>query len=163
MTFRFLPCLLLFAGIISGPSQAATEKYRAASETLMKEGRFAMAEEDYFEALNYFERALVADPGNVNALVAIGRAHGAMDQTGASLDYYRRALAIEPNDKEALKAQALAYLKTDEVAQAEENAARLKRICGEADCAQLQTVSQAIAEHKAQGGAGEAGPDGGTD
>jgi len=122
---------------------------RAAQELLAK-GRDALSGEEYYDALTYFESALVADPGSVEALVAIGRAHEALDQEKTGLAYYDRALELDPNNRPALERQSLALLEKDELEKAESNLDRLELVCGEKEegCSELETVQEAIETYK---------------
>ncbi len=135
------------------PSAQAVEGtaviYREASHTLLNNGHKALEEKDYKNALSLFESALVADPGNVQALVAIGQVHEAMGQRSTGLGYYRRALVIEPESRAALAAESLAFLADDGLVKAEQNRDRLKRLCGNQGCLELREVESAIDAYKA--------------
>ena len=151
--------------LTASASRAAIEgsaAYKAASRTLLERGQSALAAGDAKKALRDFETALVADPGNVAAVVAIGRAHEAMGQTAQGLGYYRRALVIDPANREALAAEALAFLATDHLEDAEKNAARLERLCAAKGCAELARVRAAIEAYKAKSASSAAPGEGGT-
>lgn len=122
--------------------------YQDASRVLLRDGRAAMGEQNYKNALSLFESALVADPGNVSALVSIGQVHEAMGQRSKGLSYYRRALVIEPENRAALLAESLAFLADSGLVKAEQNMERLSRLCGESGCPELHEVQAAIDTYK---------------
>ncbi len=124
--------------------------YQAAARSLLDEGRAALAAGDAKKALHAFETALVADPGSVAVMVAIGKAHEAMGQRALGLSYYRRALSIDPASRQALAAEALAFLAANRLEDAEKNAARLARLCAAGGCAELARVRAAIEAYKAK-------------
>lgn len=143
--------VLLMAGWTSTVSEAAPQPlYSAAADALIEKGRQAQAAENYYEALTAFESALVADPGSVEAMVAIGETHEALGKRSVGLAYYRRALVVEPNNLAALKHESLALIAAGELERAEKNLERLRRICGEGECAVLSDVEKAIAAYKAE-------------
>ena len=147
MAMSWFKGLVAVAVLCAAPAWAGvSKKYREASEALVQAGYYA---ENAEGARDLFERALAADPGNVNALVGLGRAHEDLGRVGTGLKYYRRALTIEPNHRRALEAQALAFLKKDSLDKAERNRARLERICGRSGCDELDVVTQAISAHLA--------------
>lgn len=149
MKQTILLSLILVVGLTAGsPARAdVSQKYAKASQTLLEQGRYAVSEDDLYAALDYFERALVANPKNVAVLVALGRTHEKLGSVGTGLKYYRLALEIEPNNLEALKAQSLAFLKKDAVDRAENNRARLERLCADEGCEALSVVEEAIQKH----------------
>ncbi len=124
--------------------------YQAAARSLLDEGRASLAAGDAKKALRAFETALVADPGSVAAMVAIGKAHEAMGQRALGLSYYRRALTIDPANRQALAAEALAFLAADRLEEAEKNVARLERLCAAKGCPELARVRAAIEAYKAK-------------
>lgn len=142
---------LLMAGPVAALPEAPPQPlYAAAADTLIENGRKAQAEEKHYEALTAFESALVADPGSVEAMVAIGETHEALGKRSVGLSYYRRALALDPNNRPALKRESLALIAGGEIEGAEKNLERLRRICGEKGCAALTDVEKAIAAYKAE-------------
>lgn len=142
---------VLSATLLISASAAALQTgndYQTISRALVADGRSALAQSDGATAQRLFERALVANPANVTALVGLGRAHEAQGAVPVSLKYYRRALDVEPNNLDALEAQALAFLKRDLFDEAELNRDKLKRLC-RAGCSALDTVESAIAGYVA--------------
>lgn len=133
---------------IAGPV-TATDKYRDTSRILVSEASMALASEKAEDAQLLFERALVADPANLEALVGLGKSHEAQGRVGRGLKYYRQALAIDPNAHAALEAQALAFLKRDMVDRAQINLDKLSRLCT-SGCDALSAVEAALDSHVAK-------------
>lgn len=129
---------IVFAG-----AATASDKYKDTSRILVSEASMALASEKAEDAQLLFERALVAHPANLEALVGLGKSHEAQGRVGRGLKYYRQALAIDPNAHAALEAQALAFLKRDMVDRAQSNRDKLARLCS-AGCDALSTVEAAL-------------------
>lgn len=150
MAFAKLMTICVTVAALSLPAVAQTaNKYQSLSRELAAAGKVAMKGEKTDEATALFERALVADPSNVQALVGLGMASEAKGKLGKSLKYYRQALEIEPNDKPALEAQALAFLKRDMVDRATTNRDKLARLCS-TGCDALDEVDSALEAYHAQ-------------
>lgn len=131
------------------PAAAQTsDKFQSLSRELVAQATVALRAEKPVDARLLFERALVADPANVAALIGLGQTAEVQGLTGRGLKYYRRALEIEPNHKLALKAQALAFLKRDMAGRAEDNRDKLARLCLNG-CEALASVTSAIEEYQA--------------
>lgn len=124
-------------------------KYQHVSSQLVAEAKAALSMENADDAQYLFERALVANPANTEALLGLGRAHEAQGRVGKGLKYYRQALEIEPNDVKALEAQALAFLKREMFDRADNNRAKLARLCPKG-CKALDTVEVAIEAYLAK-------------
>ncbi len=135
---------LLFAGTV-----AANDKYKDLSVQLVREAGVALVAERVGDAQFLYERALVADPANIDALIGLGKTHEASGKVGRGLKYYRQALAIDPNAFPALEAQAVAFLKRDMVDRAEANREKLARLCV-AGCEALENVDVAIEGYRAE-------------
>lgn len=135
---------LLLAGSVS-----ANDKYKDVSSQLVREAGVAFMAERTEDAQLLFERALVANPANIDALIGLGKTHEALGKVGRGLKYYRQALAIDPNAFPALEAQAVAFLKRDMVDRAEANRDKLARLCV-AGCDALENVEVAIEGYRAE-------------
>ncbi len=120
--------------------------YQRASQRLLEEGRRALAAGEVGAALKRFEEALVADPANVAALVAIGRAHEAMGQKEAARGYYLRALTVDPAYLPALEAEALLALEMGDREKALADLKAIQEICAPRDCPEQARVATALRE-----------------
>ncbi len=136
--------------LLAAPVSAQTsEKHQSMSKQFVAQAQAAMVAEKADDAQLLFERAIVANPANVDALIGLGQAHERKGAVGKGLKYYRQALEIEPNDQGALEKQALAFLKRDMADRAEDNRDKLARLCM-SGCEALSKVTTAIEEYNAQ-------------
>lgn len=103
-------------------------------------------------ATDLYEAALAVDPKNTAAFVGLGRASAAMSLDGKALGYYRRALTIDPNNLDALQAQAIGLAAKGQVARAQANLDRIRKIC-RGPCAQAGPVEAAISKASAKSAA----------
>lgn len=134
-------------GISTGVSANTAEKYQKVSAQLVAQANAVFSTQEYEGAKLLYERALVAAPANISALIGLGRTHEAEGDIGKGLKYYRQALEIEPNDKYALEVQTLAFLKRDMTDKADSNRDKLARLCAKG-CAALDVVETAIEAYK---------------
>ena len=86
----------------------------------------------------------MADPANVAALVAIGRAHEAMGQKEAARGYYLRALTVDPAYLPALEAEALLALEMGDREKALADLKAIQEICAPRDCPEQARVATAL-------------------
>jgi len=143
---KVLSTLGLALSLSVSVSATTSPKFRAISEQLVSNAYAALSGEDIKQARDFFERALVANPANINALVGLGKTHEVMGSVGKGLKYYRQALEIEPNDHSALENQAIAFLKRDMSDRAQDNLDKLVRLCPNG-CSALSTVQTAVDKH----------------
>ena len=134
---------------LSVASQAQTaEKYHKISDIYITKAQEALSAGNAKDAQALYERALVADPSSVKALVGLGKAHTEQGRTGRGLKYYRFALEVTPNNKPALVEQSLAFIKKGNIDRATSNQLILERLCSEG-CAELSAVNAAIDDFRA--------------
>jgi len=135
-------------GLISLSALGQTApSYQDVSARLTADGQSLIATAPA-DARLLFERALVANPANVAALIGLGRSFDAEDKPGRSLKFYRHALELEPDNRSALVQQAKAFLKRDLLYRAEANLARLDEICDR--CDEAVDIEESISVYKAQ-------------
>lgn len=149
MRIRFITITALVGALAFTGQISADDKYKDVSRGLVREAAMAQKADKIDEAQVLFERALVADPANLHALIGLGKTHEAQGRVGRGLKYYRQALAIDPNDYTALEAQAVAFLKRDMFERAEANRDKLARLCTDG-CVALDTVTAALGTYKAE-------------
>ena len=136
----------IIVGFTMPASAQVADDYSAISSKLTAKAVTALSAGDVLTAQTNFERALVADPANVDAMVGLGKAHEAVGRTGKGLRYYRLALDMEPNYIPALEAQAIAFIKAGFADRASANLTVLERLCPET-CGAREKVAQAINEN----------------
>lgn len=140
--------LSLTLGASSAASAQNAEKYQKISTMYVTQAIEALNTGDASGAQAFYEKALVANPANVMALVGLGDAHSVQGRTGRGLKYYRFALEVVPNNKPALERQALAFLKKGNIDRAVSNQMILERLCSNG-CEALSLVNLAIADFHA--------------
>lgn len=139
---RFLViALALMLG--TGPALAGNES------RLVAEGQAALEINKHETARALFERALVANPKSVEALVGLGRAHFVQEHKTAASKFYNTALAINPDSLEALLGAGLADLSLDRKDEAKKRQERLLRLCG-AECTEYRELREAVLAYEPQ-------------
>lgn len=124
--------------------QRPDDQIDARSLQLLAAGRTALAQGKYDEASDSLETALVVDPRNRAAFVALGDVAQARGLSGKAIRFYREALALEPNDLSALKGQGTALVAKGAVERARQNLARIRKLCARG-CAEATELAAAIA------------------
>lgn len=145
---RFFPHVLvagLAATILSSPvvGQRPDSQLSPRSVELLEQGRAHLAAGRFVEADDSLEAALVVDPRNRDAFVALGKVALKQKLFGQSVRFTRKALALEPNDLDALAVQGEAMVELGAVVRAQENLVRLRKLCP-SECAQAAQLSAAI-------------------
>ncbi len=140
--------LLMILGLSVSSDAQTVEKYIKISETYSAKALVALNGGNAADAQALYEKALVADPSSVVALVGLGKAHSEQGRTGRGLKYYRFALEVTPNNKPALAEQSLAFLKKGNIDRATSNQLILERLCSDG-CDELSAVNAAIDEFRA--------------
>lgn len=140
--------LVMTMGLSVASNAQTAEKYHKISDTYVAKAQAALKAGDAKDAQSLYEKALVADPSSVEALVGLGKAHTEQGRTGRGLKYYRFALEVTPNNKPALVAQSLAFLKKGNIDRATSNQLILERLCSKG-CAELSAVNAAIDDFRA--------------
>ncbi len=110
---------------------------------LLREGEAHIAAGRFKEADDALEAALVVDPRNRAAFVALARVAQRQKLFGQSVRFARKALALEPNDLDAIAIQGEAMVELGAVAKARENLAKLQKLCP-SGCRQVASLSAAI-------------------
>jgi len=82
---------------------------------LVQEGSALSNQGNYTRAISYFDKVLVIDPNNKDALYGKGDALIILGNYTQALDYLNKALAVDPNDKYILneKGNALSFQGND--------------------------------------------------
>jgi Tfp pilus assembly protein PilF len=149
---RFSPAALalslLFATVSSVSfSKRPDHEIDKQSVALAMEGSAALRSGDKMGAIGWYETALVVDPLNREAYIALAEIARDQGLKGKSVRLYKEALEIEPNDPKVLADQALVMLSKGALEPAKKNLARLQLIC-KLDCAAAEKLAKAIASAK---------------
>ena len=116
------------------------------SVELVQQGRAAQSAGKLDDARDLIESALVIDPRNRTAFVALGDIARAQGLAGKAIRFYREALELEPNDVAALAGQGDALVQKGAVTKARENLAKIETLCGGKECPEQTRLSAVIAK-----------------
>ena len=140
--------LMMTMGLSVASNAQTAEKYHKISKSYVEQASQALNAGKAADAQALYEKALVANPSSVTALVGLGKAHTAQGRSGRGLKYYRFALEVTPNNKPALAEQSLAFIKKGNIDRATSNQMILERLCSDG-CAELSAVNAAIEKFRA--------------
>jgi Flp pilus assembly protein TadD len=93
-----------------------------------------------------FNKVVAKNPKNADAYNYLGYSNRWMGKYDEAFAAYGKALALDPNHKGALEYSGIAYLKTNQKAQADAQLAKLQAIC--ATCEETRDLAKAVAEYK---------------
>ncbi len=137
---------LALAAVSSGvEGQKPDDQINPRSVALARQGEQLRLAGKLSEAQDLLETALVVDPRNRVAFVALGRVAQAQALPGKAIRYYKDALDLEPNDVIALSAEGDALVQRGALDRARANLARIQTLC-KAQCAPAVTLAASIAK-----------------
>lgn len=144
VSFLAIGAGLILASLPSVTTARADSDIFPHSLSLMKQGQAAQNASNFSSAIDYYEAALVADPRNRSALVALAQIARAQGLPGKAIGLYREALTLEPNDVAALSGQGQALADKGAIDRAKDLLADVQRLCA-APCAEVTALETAIA------------------
>jgi tetratricopeptide (TPR) repeat protein len=144
VSFLAIGAGLILASLPTVSSARADSDIFPHSLSLMKQGQAAQNASDLNGAMDYYEAALVADPRNRGALIALAQIARAQGLPGKAIGLYREALTLEPNDVVALSGQGQALADKGAIDRAKDLLADVQRLCTE-PCAEIAALEKAIA------------------
>ena len=101
---------------------------------------------DYPAAIAELQELLKETPEDADTLNLLGFAHRKYGQYDAALDYYEKALAVDPEHRGAIEYLGELYLQTGQPELAEEQLARLSRLCRL--CSERRDLKNAIRDYR---------------
>ncbi len=128
----------------SGTGQVPDAQINPVSLQWQKAGEAALASGNFQAADDALETALIVDPRNRQAFVALARVAQRQKLYGQAIRFTNRALALEPNDVVALGVQGEAMVELGAVARAQQNLARIRTLCGARPCPQATSLASLI-------------------
>jgi tetratricopeptide (TPR) repeat protein len=145
---RFTPASIALALALAtvssaGIGQKPDTQIDPLSMAWLEKGQAAKSAGDLQGANDAYETALVIDPRNRGAFVALGEVARAQGLTGKSIRFYREALLLDPTDLKALAGQGESMVDKGAVEKAKENLAKIKNICRSA-CREVTMLAAAI-------------------
>lgn len=122
---------------VTGPVKPQSIAWLRAGEAALAAGNLEAAD----DAL---ETALVVDPRNREAYVALARVAQRQKLFGQAIRFTNRALALEPTDVVALGLQGEAMVQLGALPRARQNLARIREICRSRPCPAATSLAEAI-------------------
>lgn len=145
---RYAPIALALSLVVGVTGSMGVAKSSAPNdprvEALLKDGRAALAKGDVAAATDSFEAALVIEPANNAALLALADAARRDGLQGKAIHYYREVLSRDPNNVVAISGEGGAMVEKGALEKARRNLTRLEGLCGKG-CAETAELSAAIA------------------
>lgn len=146
VSFLALGAGLILASLPTASNARADHDIFPHSLELVQLGEAAQKAADLNKAIDYYEAALVADPRNRSALIALAQVARVQGLSGKAIGLYRDALTLEPNDVLALAGQGEALADKGAVDKARDRLAEVSRLCA-SPCAAATGLEKAIAAH----------------
>lgn len=140
---HFLNAEMVFA-MGSSSSDTAVEK-EANPDFAM--GKKQIDGKNWNEAIASFTKVVATEPENADGYNYLGYANRNAGNYDAAFTAYNKALAIDPKHKGAHEYIGEAYLKTDNLAKAEEHLQKLDEICS-FGCAEYTMLQRAVATYR---------------
>jgi len=143
----FVFCLGLAASTlpVAVIGQRPDDQIAPKSMELLKQGETLLSQGKFIEADDALETALIVDPKNRAAFVAMARVSIKQKLYGQAIRLSNKALLLEPTDRDALAVQGEAMVELGALPRAKENLTKLQKLCGNTGCPQVATLSTAIA------------------
>ncbi len=124
----------------SSPAKAAASADYVAGKQAVDDKKWALAVE-------HFKRATLQDAKNADAWNMLGYSSRWAGNYPDAFNAYARALALEPLHRGANSYLGVAYVRTNDLAKARAQLAKVDSICGR-DCEEYKLLEKAIAEYK---------------
>lgn len=148
MIMRFSPAVLALGLAASTLSVAVSgqrpdDQIAPQSISLQKQGETALAAGQLTAADDALETALAVDPRNRGAFVSLAKVAIKQRLYGKAVKLTNKALVLEPTDRNALLIQGEAMMDQGAIKRAQENLAKLQKVCGGA-CPEATQLSALI-------------------
>ncbi|GAA4006982.1 tetratricopeptide repeat protein [Sphingomonas humi] len=128
----------------SGETQVPDAQISPQSLQWQKAGETALAAGQFQAADDALETALIIDPRNRGAFIALARVAQRQKLYGQAIRFTSKALSLEPNDPVALGVQGEAMVEQGATARAQQNLAKIKSLCGANACAPADSLAALI-------------------
>ncbi|HEX5237702.1 MAG TPA: hypothetical protein VFW39_04475 [Sphingomicrobium sp.] len=144
-----LPRLLLIGFAASAAAfplsaQRADDQILPKSAELQHQGQALLGNGKLEQAEDMLETSLAVDPRNRWAYVDLARVAEKQHLFGKAIRMTQKALIIEPNDPDAIAVQGEAMVEMGATPRAQENLAKLEKLCAPKGCPQVAQLSAAI-------------------
>jgi len=111
-----------------------------------KAGRSAVYAGRFDTAIRLMKKVVKEEPKNADAHNYLGFSYRQTGKLDLAASSYKQVFAIDPNHKGALEYQGELFLKLGNVAKANQNLAKLEKLCPRG-CKELNELRKAIAGH----------------
>ena len=153
MNYRFTPRLLavslaLAAMPVVWAADTETSPAKNVASADYVAGKQAVEEKQWLRAAESFKRATMQDPKNADAWNMLGYSSRWAGKYPEAFDAYAKALALDPKHRGANSYLGVAYVRTNDLAKARTQLAKVESICGNKDCDEYKLLDKAIAEYK---------------
>jgi Flp pilus assembly protein TadD len=137
--FSAMPDAVRAMGSIDTPASA--------KDSRMTDAEKAVKAKDYNKAIGLLNRVVADSPKNADAYNYLGYSHRKLGNRDQALTYYNHALYLDPNHRGALEYLGELYLDMSDLPKAEEQLAKLARVCGPR-CNEYQELQGEVAKFK---------------
>jgi len=137
--FGAMPGSVRAMGSIDTPS--------ASKDSRMADAEKAVQAKDWNKAIGLLNRVVADSPKNADAYNYLGYSHRKLGNRDQALAYYNHALYLDPNHRGALEYLGELYLDMSDLPKAEEQLAKLARVCGPR-CNEYQELQGEVAKFK---------------
>lgn len=151
-------CLAMTASISSAGTGGAPDPR---AESLIAQGRAALASGETEAAVDAFEAALAVDPGYTPIFIELAEAARQNGLQGKAIKYYREALDRDPGNFAAISGEGEALVEKGAIEKAKRNLAQLQSMCGDKcpeTLALQSTIARGIPARLAADSSAAAGP-----
>jgi tetratricopeptide (TPR) repeat protein len=154
--YRLAQFLLLVMAVwlssLNGSFAAGSMDDDIDTDSLLKEAVSLIEQQLYSKALPKLEEVVEEDKKNADAYNYLGFANRKLGNLTIALGHYQKALSLNPDHLGALEYLGELYLELGQLANAEQNLARLQQLCDKG-CEELEDLQKAIATFKSKPGA----------
>ena len=149
MRWTYILAAVLSLGLASAAMAAGSSSSSKKPEKTgnFEQGVAAVKAENYEGAIVLLQKVVAAEPENADAWNFIGFSHRKLNHLDLALPAYNKALAIDPEHRGANEYLGELYLRTGDLAKAEERLEKLDDICI-FGCEEYKDLKAAIEAYK---------------
>ena len=151
--FHMVACAaLVAAGLVAAPgavlAMSSLDPPASAGDNRMTDAEKAVKAKDWNKAIGLLNRVVADSPKNADAYNYLGYSYRKLGNRDQALTYYNQALSLDPNHRGALEYLGELYLDMSDLPKAEEQLAKLARVCGPR-CNEYRELQEGVAKFKA--------------
>ena len=138
--------MALLSTALAADTESSPAKNAASADYIA--GTQAVEKKQWTLAAESFKRATLQDPKNADAWNMLGYSSRWAGKYPEAFDAYAKALALDPKHRGANSYLGVAYVRTNDLAKARTQLAKVESICGNKDCDEYKLLDNAIVEYK---------------